>query len=279
VTRGRRGLTLAIASFLFATPLSGQVGPPTEQYELPRWGENSFDGRYPVRVLTLETARVLDRWDGTVGLGDTRLALFDRRVEILTQTIGDIVGIANVGVKVELVDPESHPIGFAVGARVYQSYSGLMDEGVKWIAESFSEITDAETEVSGVLGFATATWLSADDATGHHLGLQVHRPNEYQFDVADTVKGGSGILKFDEGHDVSLMWGVDHRLVGTSLLALGEAGWSFGLERARLGLGVDAGSQHWRVTAGVTYPGVETDLATEARDFYVNPILSFHYRF
>ena len=75
------------------------------------------------------------------------------------------------------------------------------------------------------------------------------------------------------------MWGVDHRLIGTRLVGLAEAGWSFGLQKARLGLGFDAGSQHWRFVGGVTWPGVETDVATEPRDFFVNPVLSIHYRF
>jgi hypothetical protein len=279
VTNVCRGLTLAIATFLIANPARGQPGQPADQRELPRWSEGTFDGRYPVRVLSLETARVLDRGNGTIGLGDARLGLLDRRIEIITHTIGDIVGIANVGLKVGLLDPETWSPGIALGAKVYQSYPGLMDEGVKWIAESFSDITDAETDVSGWVAYATATWLSPDDVTGHHLGIQVHRPNEYHFEIADSVKGGGGTLSFDQGHDVSLMWGVDHRFFGTKLVGLGEAGWSFGLERARFGVGLDAGAQHWRVTAGVTYPGVETDLATEAREFYVNPVFSVHYRF
>jgi hypothetical protein len=167
----------------------------------------------------------------------------------------------------------------AIGVRYYSSYPGLINEGVKRIASSFATINEADVDVSGVVGFASLSWVSADGGTGYHAGVQAHHPIMTRFQVADSTRGGGGELTFEDGDDVSLLWGVDHRLIGTKLVAMAEAGWSFGLERARFGLGFDAGSQRMRFVGGVTWPGVETDVATEPRDFFVNPVLSIHYRF
>lgn len=275
----RRGLAAAAIVAAAAAPLGAQPNPATDRKDFPRWRDGAFDGEYPVRLLTLETGRVLAGGDGIVGLGDTRYALLDRRLEIVTNTISDLVGIANVGVKLGVRAPRGGEPGLAIGAKLYQSYPGLIDEGVKRIAESFSTITDSEVEVSGWVGYATATWIPGGGVTGTHVGFQLHQPFETSFEVFDAEKGGGGRVTFDEGEDLSFVWGLDHQLIGTRLVALAEAGWSFGLDRARFGVGADAGSQHWRVALGVTYPGVETDLATEPRDFVVNPALSFHYRF
>lgn len=274
-------LLLAAAGPLLvgAEPLRAQAGPPTERLGLPTWGRGEFDGRYPVRVLTLETARMLDRGDAIVGFGDARYPILPGRVEVLTNTISDAVGVANLGLKLGVREPSGRRPGVAVGVKYYRSYPGLINKGVRRIAESFSTVTDAEVDISGWVGYAAATWAAEDGATGLHLGLQAHVPTETRFEVADSVKGGGGVLTFEEGEDVSVMWGVDHRLLGTKLVTLAEAGWSFGLERARFGAGIDAGSQRWRIVVGVTYPGVETDIATEPRDFVVNPVFSVHHRF
>jgi hypothetical protein len=93
------------------------------------------------------------------------------------------------------------------------------------------------------------------------------------------VKGGGGSVRFLDGDDVSTMWGVDHQVLGTRLVALLEAGYSWTLQRGRLGLGLDTGSQHMRVLLGVLYPGVKTDLATEPTDLVVTPAFSVHWRF
>ena len=271
---------LCLAGGPLLAPAAALAQPePAEGRELPRYGEGAFDGRYPVRVLTIETARMLRRGDAILGFGDTRYAVSPWMLELSTNTISDAVGIANLGLKVGLGEPDGARPGVVVGAKVYKSYPGLIDEGVKRIAESFSDITDSEVDIDGVVGFATASWVPGDGATGYHLAVQGHFPGETRFSVEDSVAGGGGSVVFHEGSDVSVMWGVDHRLVGTRLVGLAEAGWSFGLERPRFGLGLDAGSQHWRFVAGVTWPGVETDVATEARDFFVNPVLSIHYRF
>jgi hypothetical protein len=270
---------VVVMLLLMASEARSQPSPPVERGNLPQYSEGEFDGPYPVRVLTLETARMLDRGHGTVGFGDTRYSVVAHRVEIITHTITDAIGIANVAVKVGVREPEGSTPGIAVGVRYYQSYPGLLNEGVFRIAESFSSITDADVDISGLVGFVTASWLPEDGATGYHLGIQAHRPSQMQFEVTDTNRGGGGILNFEDGDDVSAMWGVDHRLIGTRLVGLAEAGWSFGLQKARFGLGIDAGSQHWRFVGGVTWPGVETDVATEPRDFFVNPVLSIHYRF
>lgn len=267
------GLALASAAGAGAQPSA--TGPR----ELPRYAEGAFDGPYPSRILTLETARMLERGRGTVGLGDTRYAVSGALIEISTNTITDIIGVANVGLKVGLREPEGGRPGIVVGGRYYKSYPGLIDEGVEAIAESFSDITDSRVDIDGVIVYATSSWLSGDGATGYHLGVQTHWPGEYRFEVEDSVKGGGGNVVFHDGNDVSVMWGVDHQLIGTRLVGLAEAGWSFGLERPRFGLGLDGGSQNWRFVLGVMWPGVETDVATEPRDFFVNPVLSIHYRF
>ena len=276
--RGWRAPVVFAWLFVAAAGASAQPAPPTQHRELPRYAEGEFDGPYPVRTLTIETARMLEGGDGTVGFGDTRYSLVGRRVEIATNTISDIVGIANVTLKVGVREPKGATPAIAVGAKYYRSYPGLLNEGVRRIAKEWT-ISDADVDVSGMVGFATATWLSSDGGTGYHLGVQAHRPLQSKFEVADSVHGGGGTLTFEEGQDVSVMWGVDHRLVGTKLVALAEAGWSFGLEKARLGLGFDAGTQRWRFVGGVTWPGVEGDVATEPRDLFVNPVLSIHYRF
>ena len=269
----------AAAAFVGAAvaPLRAQEGFP-ERRELPRWSEAHFQAPYPSRLLTLETARVLDGGAGIVGFGDTRYGVVDGRVELVTNTISDLVGIANLGVKIGVRDAAGGGPGVAAGVKYYQSYPGLINKGVRRIAGSFSTITDADVDVSGWVAWGTATWTPTDGATAYHLGVQGHLPAETRFEVADSVRGGGGSLTFEEGQDASVLWGVDHQLVGTKLILVGEAGWSFGLERARFGVGVDAGSEHWRVLLGLTYPGTETDVATEPRDFVVNPAFSLHYR-
>lgn len=263
----------------FAGPLRGQSGPPPERRDPPSWGEGDFEGRYPVRVLSMETALLLDPGEAIVGLGDTRVPLPARRVEFVTNTISDLVGIANLGVKIGLWESSGAQPGVAAGIKYYRSYPGLINKGVRHIGGSFSNVTDADVDVSGWVGYATASWPAGGGATGLHLGLQAHLPDEARFEVADSVNGGGGFVEFDEGEDVSVMWGVDHRLVGTRLVALAEAGWSFGLERARFGVGLDAGSQRWRVVLGLAYPGVKTDVSSEPRDLVVTPVLSVHHRF
>jgi hypothetical protein len=277
--RGWRAPAVGALLLAAAAGALAQPAPSSGSRALPRYGEGAFEGVYPVRVLKIETARMLDGGDGIVGFGDTRYSIVDHRIEVHTHTITDLVGIANLGVKVGVREPDGLSPGIAIGLKYYQSYPGLLNEGVRRIAESFSSITDAEVDVSGYVAFATASWIPGDGATGYHLGVQAHIPSETQFEVRDDNRGGGGIIDFEEGDDVSVMWGVDHQLIGTKLLGLAEAGWSFGLERARFGLGVDTGSQRWRFVGGVTWPGVETDVATEPRDFFVNPVLSIHYRF
>jgi hypothetical protein len=222
---------------------------------------------------------MLEGGHGTIGFGDTRYSIVDRRVEVHTHTISDAIGVANVTLKVGVRETQGSTPGIAIGAKYYRSYPGLIDEGVYRIAESFSTITESDVDVSGVVGFATATWIPGDGVTGYHLSIQGHRPFESAFSAVDETRRGEGTVTFEEGNDVSVMWAADHRVAGTKLVALAEAGWSFGLERARFGAGFDAGSQRWRVAGGVTWPGVETDMATEATDFFVTPIFSVHYRF
>lgn len=279
MTPARVALALAAGLLLAATGARAQPAPPTGQSELPRYGEGEFEGVYPVRLLTLETARMLEGGDGIVGFGDARYSIIDRRIEVQTHTITDLIGVANLMVKLGVREPAGLSPGIAIGARYYTSYPGLINEGVKRIASSFATINEADVDVSGVVGFASLSWVSGDGGTGYHAGVQAHHPITTRFQVADSTRGGGGELTFEEGDDVSVLWGVDHRLIGTKLVAMAEAGWSFGLERARFGLGFDAGSQRMRFVGGVTWPGVESDVATEPRDFFVNPVLSIHYRF
>lgn len=261
------------------TPALAQDGVPVDRAELPARGRASLDGPYPVRILTLETARLHARGDGVVGLGESRLGLVDRRLEIVTNTLHDILGVANVGLKAGVLDPEAWAPGVAVGGEVYGAYGGLLDEGIREIAESFSDVTDASADLSGWNAWASATWLARDGATNVHLAFQHAHPRETRFSVEDSVAGGGGTVTFDDGRDWSLMWGVDHRLVGDALLLLAEAGYSWGLDRARFGLGVDAGGRRWRVAVGAIAPGIETDVATDPREWPLTPTLSVHARF
>ncbi len=283
--KGRTALSLLrllrwnLAICLIPAAAAAQAPPSPDHHDLPRYGGGPVDGAYPVRLLTIETARMLDANHGTLGLGDARYAMPWRRVELVTHTITDIVGVANLALKLGLREPAGGTPGVVLGIKYYQSYPGLINEGVRKVAESFSDITDADVDVSGVVGYATASWIPGDGATGYHLAVQGHLPSDYRFTVADSVNGGGGTLVFEDGRDLSVLWGVDHRLVGDAVIAMAEAGWSFGLERARFGVGVDAGTQRWRFVGGMTWPGVETDVATEPRDFFVNPVLSIHYRF
>lgn len=256
---------------------AAQETRPVDRTELPAWGEAGFDGVYPARLLTIEGGRVVGE-KGIVGLGDTRWAVHDR-VEVVTNTLSDILGIANGGVKIGLLEPDGARPAVALTARGYWSYGGLIDVGVREVAESFATVTDSEVEVSGVIGHLTATWTANDGRTHLHASVQTHQPFENRFKVEDSEAGGGGIVEFQEGDDVSAMWGADHRLIGRAVVVLLEAGYSIGLERPRFGAGLDLGGERWRVLLGVTYPGVETDLATEPRDFVVNPAFSFHYRF
>lgn len=264
----------------FAAPasLDAQDVNPPEAVQVPNYRSDlGFDSPYPARVLTIETATMVA--EPIVGFGDTRWPIVDGRIEVNTNTIGDVIGIANVGLKAGLLRSANGTFSLAAGGRYYQSYGGLIDLGVKAIAESFSDVTDSEVEVSGWVGYATGTWTVEDGSTHLHLGVQVHRPTENKFAVEDSVAGGGGNVRFEEGDDVSTMWGVDRQIFGRRLVLLLEAGWSWSLEQGRLGLGIDTGSQRWRVTAGVTYPGVRTDLATDPTDLVVTPVLSVHYRF
>ena len=265
-------LTLAASA-----PGLAQRTAPVERAELPEWGEAGFEGVYPVRLLTIESGRVLGE-KGIVGLGDTRWAVHDR-IEIVTNTLWDILGIATGGAKVGLLRQEETKPALALTVRGYWSYGGLIDAGVRRVAESFATVTDSEVEVAGVIGHLTATWSANDDRTHYHGSVQVHRPFDNKFQVEDSEAGGGGSVEFLEGDDVSAMWGADHRLISRAVIVLLEAGYSFSLEQPRFGAGLDLGGESWRVLLGATYPGVETDLATEPRDFVINPAFSFHYRF
>ncbi|HEY7471246.1 MAG TPA: hypothetical protein VIE68_02765 [Gemmatimonadota bacterium] len=264
---------------MLATAARAQDPRAAERSPLPEYGEaGGFDAAYPVRGLSIESGRVLERGRGLVGFGDTRYAPFDR-VEIMTNTIEGLIGVANGGVKVLAVRARGSAPSVAVSARYYESYGGFIDKGVKHIAESFADVTDSETDVRGVVGQITATWTGNEDRTHYHVSLQGHHPIESEFGVTDSVAGGGGSVRFLEGDDVSTMWGVDHQVIDTRLVALLEAGYSWLLERGRLGLGVDTGSQHMRVRVGVMVPGIKTDLATEPTDLVVTPVLSVHWRF
>lgn len=270
---------LALANLLLAMAAGAQDARPARHAELPAYGAvGGFDAAYPARVLSIESGILLDRGRGLVGFGDTRYAALDR-IEVLTNTIGDVIGVANAGVKILAVRPEGGIPSVAVGGRYYESIGGLIDEGVKHIAGSFADVTDSETDVRGMVGYVTATWRAHDDRTHYHLSLQGHHAIETEYGVVDSVAGGGGTVKFYDGNDVSTMWGVDHRVIDTRLVALLEAGYSWTLERGRLGLGIDTGSQHFRVLLGVLYPGVKTDLATEPTDLVVTPAFSVHWRF
>lgn len=269
-------VALALALFAPAAASAQDVGP-RGRTDLPAWGGPGFDGVYPARLLSVEGGRLLEE-GGIVGLGDTRW-LVHPRVEVLTNTLSDILGIANAGAKVALARGEGPRPAVAVAARGYWSYGGLLDAGVRRVAESFADVTDSAVEVSGVVGYLTATWSANDDRTHLHASVETHQPFESTFRVEDSEAGGGGSVRFEQGDDVSAMWGVDHRLLGHAVVVVLEAGWSFGLEEARFGGGVDLGGERWRVLLGASYPGVETDLATEPRDFVVNPAFSLHYRF
>jgi hypothetical protein len=270
---------LCLALSLFPMVARGQDAVPAERTELPSLGSgDGFDGVYPARLLSIESGRVIDRGSGLVGFGDTRYAPF-RRVELLTNTILDVIGIANLGVKALALEPSGSRPSVAAVFRYYESYGGLIDTGVKHVAESFADVTDSETDVRGIVGHVTATWSAGAGRTHYHVSLQGHHAIEEEFGVTDSVAGGGGSVRFLKGNDVSTMWGVDHRVLDTRLVVLLEAGYSWTLERGRLGLGVDTGSRRLRVLLGVLYPGVKTDLATEPTDLVVTPALSVHWRF
>ena len=268
-------------AILAAVPgtVRAQDGRPADRSPLPAYGSPAgFDAAYPARLLSIETGRVLERGYGLVGFGDTRYAPFDR-LEVTTNTIADVIGIANLGFKFQALEPAGSRPAVAATLRYYESYGGLIDTGVRHVAESFADVTDSETDVRGIVGQLTGTWSAGEDRTHYHVALQGHHAIESEFGVTDSVAGGGGSVRFLKGNDVSTMWGVDHRLVDTRLVALLEAGYSWTLERGRLGLGVDTGSQHLRVVFGILYPGVETDLATEPTDLVVTPAFSVHWRF
>jgi hypothetical protein len=270
---------LALISLSCATAVRAQVVHPADRSEVPAYGgSEGFHGIYPSRVLSIESGLVLERHRGQAGFGDTRFAPLDR-IEILTNTIGDAVGIANAGVKVLVISPVGPIPSVAVGGRYYESYGGLIDTGVKHIAGSFSDVTDSETDVRGLVGHVTATWTARSGRTHYHLAVQGHHAIETEFGVIDSVNGGRGSVRFLDGDDVSTMWGVDHRLIDTRLLALLEAGYSWSLERPRMGIGIDAGSRHLRLLLGVLFPGVKTDLASDPIDLVVTPAFSVHWRF
>ena len=270
---------LVAGMFLTAAQSRAQDPGPAERSELPVYGEaGGFDATYPTRVLTIESGRLLERGRGQVGFGNTRYAPFER-IEILTNTIGDVAGVMNAGVKFLAVPEGGGFPSIAVSALYYESYGGLIDEGVKHIAGSFADVTDSETDVRGLVGQATATWGARGGRTRYHVSLQGHHAIESEFGVTDSIKGGGGSVRFLNGDDVSTMWGVDHQVFDTRLVALLEAGYSWALGRGRLGLGIDTGSQHMRVLLGVLYPGVKTDLATEPTDLVVTPAFSVHWRF
>ena len=276
----RSAALAALASLVLAEAAHGQDVHPAKRMDLPAYGDapDGFDAAYPARVLSIESGLVLEKGRGLVGFGDTRYAPLDR-IEILTNTIGDVLGLANAGVKVLAVRPVGGVPSVSVSARYYESYGGLIDTGVRHIAESFAEVTDSETDVRGLAGQVTATWTAGEARTHYHVSVQGHHAFETEFGVTDTVNGGGGSVRFLNGDDVSTMWGVDHRLIDTRLIGLIEAGYSWSLERGRLALGVDTGSQNLRVLVGVLYPGVETDLATEPTDLVVTPAFSVHWRF
>lgn len=267
----------ALALMLLAAPAPAQQTEPAA--ESPESGGAGFDGVYPVRLLTVEGGRMLEGGDAIVGLGDTRWAVPVRSVELITNTLSDILGIANLAVKLGLLEGEGSRPAVAVGVKAYRSYGGLIDTGVRRAVESFATVTDSDVEVAGWVAYAAATWSVDAHRTHLHAALQTHQPIDSKFRVEDSEAGGGGSVEFLEGDDVSAMGGVDHRLAGRAVVLVLEAGYSFGLERPRFGAGLDLGGERMRVLLGASYPGVETDLATEPRDFVVTPALSVHYRF
>ncbi len=279
IPRGIGGAIVAAAVLAGAGGALAQEPVPVDRIDLPTRAMDGFDGRYPSRLLTVETARLLEGGRGQVGFGDTRYGVLDRRLEVITNTISDVFGVGTISAKLGVLDPDEHPIGLAVGGKYYRSYGGLIDAGVTAVAESFAEVTDSEVNVEGWIVFGTASWSTPDDRTHLHLGLQTHQPIVNRFEVTDSVAGGGGSVEFFEGEDYSAMWGVDHQIMGRTLVGMLEAGWSFTLERARLGAGLDAGSESWRFLFGLMIPGVKTDLATDETDFFVTPTISVHYRF
>lgn len=250
---------------------------------LAAWGPSAraqtFEEPYPVRLATIETGRLHQTGHGVVGLGDTRVALAGGRLELLTNTIADMIGVLNVGAKLALREARGDLPAVAIEARYYHSVGGPIDSGVRRIAESFANVTDSEVDVRGWVAHATASWPLVPGRTHAHLSAQAHRPIESRFAIVDSVAGGGGSVTFEDGGDVSTLVGIDHALIRTRLLVLAEAGFSWGLGEPRLGLALDAGSARWRVVLGALYPGVETDLATEPRDFVVSPVFSLHRRF
>jgi len=270
---------LALVWLLYAAAAHAQPVGNAAPSILPSFGgADAFDANYPSRVLSIESGILLGRQRGLAGFGDTRYAPLDR-VEILTNTIADVIGVANAGVKFLAVKPAGRVPSVAVGGRYYESYGGLIDTGVRHIAGSFADVTDSETDVRGLVGHVSATWTAGAGRTHYHLALQGHYAIETEFGVTDSVNGGGGSVRFLDGNDVSTMWGVDHRLIDTRLVALVEAGYSWTLGRARMGLGIDTGSQRMRVLLGVLYPGVKTDLASDPIDLVVTPAFSVHWRF
>ena len=263
----------AIAFGILAVSTSGRA--QSSSPVLP----GAFDGAYPARLLTIETGQLHERGHGVVGLGDSRIALIDGRLEVLTNTIADILGIFNAGLKLGLVEARGDRPAVALGAKYYHSVGGLIDFGVRRIAESFASVTDSDVDVRGWVAHATATWPLPGDRTRLHFTAQLHHPLESRFRAEDEEAGGAGTVRFVDGDDASALVGVDHAVAGHRLLLLAEAGMSWGLDRPRLGIGVDAGSEHWRVKVGVLLPGIETDLASDPRDFVVTPVLSLHHRF
>lgn len=271
----RAGAAAGALLWLGGSALAQQAGAPATVASAE---EGASFGGYPARVLTIESGRLLDP-GGTIGLGDTRWSAPSVLLELYTDTIEDALGIANLGVKLGLVEGSGARPDVAVGARGYWSYGGLIDVGVRKAVESFADVTESEVDLSGVTGHATATWSVLGGRTRVHGSVQGHHPIESKFLVQDSEAGGGGSVEFLDGDDVSAMAGLDHRLAGGAVILLAEGGYSWGLERARFGAGLDVGSRHWRVLLGAFYPGVETDLATDARDFVVTPEFSLHYRF
>ncbi|HUP01053.1 MAG TPA: hypothetical protein VM737_05975 [Gemmatimonadota bacterium] len=245
----------------------------------PAASAQEFDGPYPARLLTIESGELHDRGRGVVGLGDARVALVGSRIEILTNTIADAFGVLNAGFKLGVFEARGDRPALALGLKYYHSIGGLIDAGVRRIAESFATVTDSDVDVRGWVAHATATWPVPGERTRVHFTAQLHRPIESRFTVEDDVAGGGGSVRFVDGEDVSALVGIDHALAGRRLILLTEAGVSWGLDRPRLGIGLDAGSENWRVVAGVLLPGVETDLASDPRDFEVTPVFSLHRRF
>ena len=264
---------LVLATVLFATVAKGQDAQPSERSPLPGYGSTGgFDATYPVRLVTIESGRGLERGRGHAGFGDTRYAPFDR-IEIVTDTIRDVIGVANAGIKVLALRPAGDPLGG--GHRTLLRVVRRLSTGRQ---AHRGVVPDApiprrrSRNPSSRGGWRARPHELPRLNTGHHA-------IESEFGVTDSIAGGGGSVRFLDGEDVSTMWGVDHQVIDTRLLVLLEAGYSWALERGRIGLGIDTGSQHMRVVVGVMYPGVKTDLATEPTDLVVTPALSVHWRF